>query len=305
MAIPTFSFGSYASDLVSPNRVLVPTRLTAADRPVAERYQSEIDAYNTALDKYKQDVEAYNAALETYNAGPRDKEFTMATPTAPANLGYTTEDVQAFEADAASRAAAQQAARQNALNIIRNPEGFSQQYGIGSLAFGDGGVAPGGIGSLQSRVDLGDGDPEIEREPFMVGGYELRPNAYIEYGSGGSEEPVRMSDEETGVVRESYREGFGNIGLDVTTPGQHKFGGSASGSYTRGKVELPYGEVIRYGEGVTPERYNAYYETPGGTRLSGMYRESNPDQQRAFEIMLQKRFATDDLIDRISRLFKK
>ena len=142
MAIPTFSFGSYASDIVSPNRVLVPTTLTAADRPLAERYQSEIDAYNTALDKYKQDVEAYNAALETWNAGPRDKEFTMATPTAPADLGYTTEDVQAFEADAASRAAAQQAAKQNALNIIMNPQGFSQQYGIGSLAFADGGDVP-------------------------------------------------------------------------------------------------------------------------------------------------------------------
>ena len=305
MAIPTFSFGSYASDLVSPNRVLVPTTLTAADRPVAERYKTETEAYNQAMDKYRQDVEAYNAALETWNAGPRDKEFTMTAPTAPADLGYTQEDVDAFSEASASRAAAQQAAKQNALNIIMNPEGFSQQYGIGSLAFEHGGAVHEGIGSLQSRVDLGDGDPQMEREPFMLGGYEFRPNAYIEYGSGGSEEPVRMSDEETGVVRESYREGFGNIGLDVTTPGRHKFGGSASGSYTRGKVELPYGEVIRYGEGVTPERYNAYYETPGGTRLSGMYRESNPDQQRAFEIMLQKRFATDDLIDRISRLFKK
>ena len=125
MAIPTFSFGSYASDLVSPNRVLVPTRLTAADRPVAERYKTETEAYNQAMDKYRQDVEAYNAALETYNAGPRDKEFTIATPTAPANLGYTQEDVDAFSEASASRAAAQQAAKQNALNIIMNPQGFS------------------------------------------------------------------------------------------------------------------------------------------------------------------------------------
>lgn len=142
MAIPTFSFGSYASDLVNPNRVLVPTTLTAADRPVAERYKTETEAYNQAMDKYRQDVEAYNAALETWNAGPRDKEFTMTAPTAPADLGYTTEDVQAFEAAAASRAAAQQAAKQNALNIIMNPEGFSQQYGIGSLSFADGGDVP-------------------------------------------------------------------------------------------------------------------------------------------------------------------
>jgi len=238
MAIPTFSFGSYASDLVSPNRVLVPTRLTAADRPVAERYKTETEAYNQAMDKYRQDVEAYNAALETYNAGPRDKEFTIATPTAPANLGYTQEDVDAFSEASASRAAAQQAARQNALNIIMNPEGFSQQYGIGSLAFADGGVVDEGIGSLPFEEDL----YRMESNPKLgFGAYGIRHSGEGLKGKGYFGE---ISSPNGQVVTEYsvYDEDIGEYPSIVPTLTREEITDTISRS-TKG--EQPSIEVIR------------------------------------------------------------
>jgi len=149
MAIPRFSFGSGASGLYNPNQVLVPTTLTSADRAQADKYQAESDAYNKAIEAYKQQAEEYNKALEAYNAGPRTSDFTKEVPKKPADLSFTQADLDAFEAASTARAQQLQAARQNALNIMQNPEGFSQQYGIGSLGFEGGGAVPqGGIANL-------------------------------------------------------------------------------------------------------------------------------------------------------------
>lgn len=142
MAVPRFSFGSGASGLYNPNQVLVPTTLTSEDRAQADKYQAESDAYNKAIEAYKQQAEEYNKALEAYNAGPRTSDFTKEVPKKPADLSFTQADLDAFEAASTARAQQLQAARQNAFNIMQNPEGFSQQYGIGSLGFEEGGEVP-------------------------------------------------------------------------------------------------------------------------------------------------------------------
>lgn len=142
MAIPRFSFGSGASSLYNPNQVFVPTTLTSADQAQAEKYQSQSDAYNKAMEDFRVKAEAYNKAIEKYNAGPRTTEFTQKAPTRPADLDFTQADLDAFEVASTARAQQLQAARQNALNIMQNPEGFSQQYGIGSLGFEGGGEVP-------------------------------------------------------------------------------------------------------------------------------------------------------------------
>ena len=142
MAIPRFSFGSGATGLYNPNQVLVPTTLTSEDRAKVEDYKTRSEAYDAAVEKYKAEVDAYNKAIEKYNAGARTSPFTQTAPTQPADPGFTQEELDAFNTAAQNRAQQLQVARQNAVNLIQNPEGFSQQYGVGSLSFASGGFVP-------------------------------------------------------------------------------------------------------------------------------------------------------------------
>ena len=131
MAIPRFSFGSGASGLYNPNQILVPTTLTSADK-------TQLLDYDKKIADYKAQVDAYNKAVEAHNKSGTGT-FSQKEPTDP---GITQKEIDTFGAESAARAQQLQTARQNALNIIQNPEGFSSYYGIGSLGFEEGGEVP-------------------------------------------------------------------------------------------------------------------------------------------------------------------
>jgi len=165
-----------------------------------------------------------------------------------------------------------------------------------SKGFEEGGAVGEGIGSLQEKV------------------YKVDPDIFIEYGSGSREIPEYIDGQRV-AIKEKYKEGRGNLGFNVTTPNEYQFGAGASGRYLSGEVELPeeiqaFGAPakINYGEGLTPEQYYAYYSTPEGLSISGNYREGNPDQKSALEIMLSKQIKfknIDDLTKRIERFLKR
>ena len=131
MAIPRFSFGSGSSGLYNPNQILVPTTLTSADK-------AQLLDYDKKIADYKTQVDAYNKAVEEHNKSGQGT-FSQKEPTDP---GITQEEIDTFGAESAARAQQLQTARQNALNILQNPEGFSSYYGIGSLGFEEGGEVP-------------------------------------------------------------------------------------------------------------------------------------------------------------------
>jgi len=131
MAIPRFSFGSGASGLYNPNQILVPTTLTSADK-------TQLLDYDKKIADYKAQVDAYNKAVEAHNKSGTGT-FSQKEPTDP---GITQKEIDTFGAESAARAQQLQTARQNALNILQNPEGFSSYYGIGSLGFENGGDVP-------------------------------------------------------------------------------------------------------------------------------------------------------------------
>jgi hypothetical protein len=131
MAIPRFNFGSGSSELYNPNQILVPTTLTSADK-------TQLLDYDKKIADYKTQVDAYNKAVEEHNKSGQGT-FSQKEPTDP---GITQKEIDTFGAESAARAQQLQTARQNALNILQNPEGFSSYYGIGSLGFQEGGEVP-------------------------------------------------------------------------------------------------------------------------------------------------------------------
>ena len=131
MAIPRFNFGSGSSGLYNPNQILVPTKLTSTDK-------NQLLDYDKKIADYKTQVDAYNKAVEEHNKSGQGT-FSQKEPTDP---GITQKEIDTFGAESAARAQQLQTARQNALNILQNPEGFSSYYGIGSLGFEEGGEVP-------------------------------------------------------------------------------------------------------------------------------------------------------------------
>ena len=117
------------------------------------------------------------------------------------------------------------------------------------------------------------------------------------------------------LLKEKYKQGYGNLGFDVDTPNRHGFGANVSGNYFTGSTENPeelqaFGAPakVNYGEGFLPQQYNAYYRTPEGLTISGNYREENPDQEREYGIMLSKQIEfqnVKDLTDRVARFLEK
>ena len=182
------------------------------------------------------------------------------------------------------------------LVLAKNPKFKSWDDYYKTASFEDGGAVSEGIGSLQEKV------------------YKVDPDIFIEYGSGSREIPEYVDGQRV-AIREKYKEGRGNLGFNVTTPNEYQFGAGASGRYLSGEVEFPeeiqaFGapDKINYGEGLTPEQYYAYYSTPEGLSISGNYREGNPDQKSALEIMLSKQIKfknIDDLTKRIERFIKR
>jgi len=182
------------------------------------------------------------------------------------------------------------------LVLARKPKLQSWDDYYKTASFEEGGAVSDGIGSLQEKV------------------YKVDPDIFIEYGSGSREIPEYVDGQRV-AIREKYKEGRGNLGFNVTTPNEYQFGAGASGRYLSGEVEFPeeiqaFGAPakINYGEGLTPEQYYAYYSTPEGLSISGNYREGNPDQKSALEIMLSKQIKfknIDDLTKRIERFLKR
>jgi len=205
-------------------------------------------------------------------------------------------------------------------------------YGIGSLGFEEGGAVGEGIGSLmqdnryqEAKVFDLDYAEDAERynsreeleqlnPSFMVGHYNIRPNISSSYNMSSVDIPENV-DGKNIFINKRYKSGGGNLSFNVTTPNQHNFGAGASGNYFTGSTENPeeiqaFGAPakINYGEGLTPQNYYAYYNTPEGLSISGNYREGNPDQKSALEIMLSKQIKfknIEDLTKRIERFLKR
>ena len=101
MAIPRFSFGAGSNPFYDPNRILVPTQLSAADREKADKFQAESKAYNEAMEKFRREAEAYNAQVEAFNRGLDTAPVT--TPSVPkidsssSRGGYNPNPAQMFD----------------------------------------------------------------------------------------------------------------------------------------------------------------------------------------------------------------
>ena len=285
MALPRFSFSGGATDFFQPNQALFRTTFTPSDKLQSDTYQAEAKAYKDAVEKYNKSI----STTDRYG-------HPVAAPPKPTPISFTQKDFDQFGVDASRRAQQLQNAKQNTFNAISNPSGFSQQYGIGSLGFEEGGE----VGPEVSSLEVGD--------------YRITPNVFIDYGSGASDIPQNIDGKQL-LLKQKYKKGYGNLGFNVTTPNQHNFGAGASGNYFTGSTEFPeelqaFGAPakVNYGEGFLPQQYNAYYRTPEGLTISGNYREENPDQEREYRIMLSKQIEfqnVKDLTDRVARFLEK
>lgn len=217
------------------------------------------------------------------------------------------------------------------LVLARKPKLQSWDDYYKTASFEDGGAVSEGIGSLmqdnryqEAKVFDLDYAEDAERynyreeleqlnPSFMVGRYNIRPNISGSYQRSSVDIPENV-DGKNVFINKKYKSGGGNLGFNVITPNQHNFGAGASGNYFTGSMEFPeeiqaFGAPakINYGEGLTPQNYYAYYNTPEGLSISGNYREGNPDQKSALGIMLSKQIKfknIEDLTKRIARLFK-
>ena len=216
------------------------------------------------------------------------------------------------------------------LVLARKPKLQSWDDYYKTASFEEGGAVSEGIGSLmqdnryqEAKVFDLDYAEDAERynsrkeleqlnPSFMVGRYNIRPNISGSYQSSSVDIPENV-DGKNVFINKRYKSGGGNLGFNVTTPNQHNFGAGASGNYFTGSTENPeeiqaFGAPakINYGEGLTPQNYYAYYNTPEGLSISGNYQEENPEQERQYRIMLSKEIKLkniQDLTNRIARLF--
>ena len=131
MALPRFSFSGGATDFFQPNQALFRTTFTPSDKLQSDTYQAEAKAYKDAVEKYNKSI----STTDRYG-------HPVAAPPKPTPISFTQKDFDQFGVDASRRAQQLQNAKQNTFNAISNPSGFSQQYGIGSLGFEEGGEVP-------------------------------------------------------------------------------------------------------------------------------------------------------------------
>jgi hypothetical protein len=127
-----------------------------------EDYRAQAEAYNAALEKYKADVEQYNKRVETWNAGPRTSDFGYTAPAAftterPADLGFTQEDLDAFQQEAQSRATRSRQARQTAYEAALDPNRFN----LAGFGFAEGGEVSTAAQYIKDYYDRKYGDKPI------------------------------------------------------------------------------------------------------------------------------------------------
>lgn len=183
-------------------------------RGAFDTYQSEYDAYKSAYDKfaaeakaYQDRANAYNAAVAAWNEGPRTTpfeespgyvahpgEFTLTQPTAPADPGFTGEDVEAFMEKARGRAQRRGNAMATAQGLMGRPSG-----GVGGtqpVITIAGGAGP-NLGGF-SITPFAEGGPVIG-SPFadpMTNNFGPSPNRMMpqqEMGVGGLFQQMHQS----------------------------------------------------------------------------------------------------------------
>ena len=181
MALPRFSFSGGATEFFQPNQALFRTTFTPSDKLQSDTYQAEAKAYKDAVEKYNEAIKV-NPGIQ---------------PTIPTPISFTQADFDQFGVDASRRAQQLQNAKQNAFTAITNPEGFSQQYGIGSLGFEEGGA----VG--QDVANLRPSENRMGLAPYGVrhSGEGLKGKGYfgeIQSPSGQSVTEYSLYDEDIG-----------------------------------------------------------------------------------------------------------
>jgi hypothetical protein len=150
-----------------------------------DTYTAEYDAYKNAYDAHLAKINTYNDAVNAWNEGPRTTTFELTSPgeftgAAPADPGFTGEDVDAFVEQAQGRAQRRGAAMATAQSLM----------GRGS----------GGVGGTQPIITTAtDAGPNL-------GGFSITP-----YADGG---PV--GEGVGGLFAQMFAEG-GVVGNDVLT----------------------------------------------------------------------------------------
>ena len=146
----------------------LPARYTSEDLAQQADYQSQIDDYNAQYNQYKSALDAYNEAVKKYNEGPQTSPFTEVEPNAPAQPGFTQDEIDQFNEAAQQRAVRNRSMMTTALNVARNPEA----YGFGGFGFADGGnPVVEGVGSLFS--------PEEQARQEQIAAAELQPDGSL------------------------------------------------------------------------------------------------------------------------------
>ena len=181
MALPRFSFSGGATDFFQPNQALFRTTFTPSDKLQSDTYQAEAKAYKDAVEKYNEAIKV-NPGIQ---------------PTIPTPISFTQEEFDQFGVDASLRAQQLQNSKQNTFNAISNPSGFSQQYGIGSLGFEEGGA----VG--QDVANLRPSENRMGLAPYGVrhSGEGLKGKGYfgeIQSPSGQSVTEYSLYDEDIG-----------------------------------------------------------------------------------------------------------
>ena len=112
-----------------------------------------------------------------------------------------------------------------------------------------------------------------------LGDIVAQPNINISGSAKAYQSPVYVDGIKQENIEQKEIGGGGEIGLDFITPSGQKFGASAEGGYTKGKVKFP--DVLRqfnapeekkYGtRGVDLNKLKAYYRNPEGYYATGDY----------------------------------
>lgn len=168
-----------------------------------DKYQTEYNAYKSAADEWQKKADAYNAAVEAWNAGPRTTEYSETqgyvphpgefTMAAPADPGFTGEDVDAFVKKAQGRAQRRGAAMATAQALMGTGGGGvggtqpivttstspgPNLAGMSITPFAEGGEV--GIGGLFARQFANGGevsDPITDLRQRVIATYGFDPAA--------------------------------------------------------------------------------------------------------------------------------
>jgi hypothetical protein len=166
-----------------------------------DTYTAEYDAYKNAYDAHLAKINAYNDAVNAWNEGPRTTPFELTSPgeftgAAPADPGFTGEDVDAFVEQAQGRAQRRGAAMATAQNLMGTGGGgvggtqpvittatqpTANFAGMSITPFAEGGMVQPemGVGGLFQRYANGGEvqDPILDLRQKVIATYGFDPAA--------------------------------------------------------------------------------------------------------------------------------